>query len=353
LYPNQEVRKITKITSELIKFWETIQANIQYYEDSEEAVKSQIIIPLLTHLGWKTLDPSEVQHGYLTPEGIPDITLTIDGKPELIVEVKKLGIDITKLEQLKKLARYCSSEGVKYGIITDGRHWILLQTFKEGTKLRDRILWKIDLSDLKLPKSIQYLQMISRENILNIESELIAKALPHQIESDETTEPFDEIKEVRKSGAISKKTSLGVPFDDFAKVYILLLLYESPSHGYGIMAKYRNRTGRSLSAGTLYPFLEYLEEHGFVTSESNPTGKRPRRVVSFTEKGRKGAELLFSRFASITAAAFETNLQVCASCGCKVYEGAHIEEINGKQMAFCCHHCARAYKRQLKVAERE
>jgi DNA-binding PadR family transcriptional regulator len=342
------VRKISKITTEITKLWDIVQANMQYYENSEEAVKSQIIIPILKTLGWKTLDPSEVQHGYLTAEGIPDITLTIDGKPELIIEVKRLGIDIAQLEQLKKLARYCSSEGVKYGVISDGRHWILIQTFKEGIRLADRILWKIDLIDLKLPKTIQYLQVISREKILNIESEHITEFLTNQAESDEITELFDEAKEeVGKNGISSVKTSLGVPFDDFAKVYILLLLYEAPSHGYGLMTKYRNRTGRPLSAGTIYPFLEYLEKHGFVTSESNPTGKRPRRVVSFTEKGRKGAELLFSRFASITAAAFESNLQVCASCGCKVYEGVHIEEIDGKQVAFCCPHCAGAYQQQI------
>ncbi len=348
MIPIRDVRNITKIATELTKIWETVQANMQYYENSEEAVKSQIIIPILKTLGWKTLDPSEVQHGYLTSEGIPDITLTINGKPKLIIEVKKLGIDISQLEQLNKLSRYCTSEGVKYGVITDGRHWILIQAFREGVKLADRNLWKIDLCDLKLPKTIQFLQVISREKILNIESKLIAGSFPHQTKSDKITESLDEIKEeIGKNGIFSEKTSLGVPFDDFAKVYILLLLYESPSHGYGLMTKYRNRTGRTLSAGTLYPFLEYLEEHGFVSSKSNPTGKRPRRVVSFTEKGRKGAELLFSRFASITAAVFESNLQVCASCGCKVYEGAHFEEVNSKKLAFCCHHCATAYKTQL------
>lgn len=327
---------------------------MQYYENSEEAVKSQIIIPILTHLGWKTLDPSEVQHGYLTAEGIPDITLTIDGKPELIIEIKRLGIDITQLEQLKKLARYCSSEGVKFGVITDGRYWLLIQTFKEGTRLEDRILWKIDLCDLKHPKTIQFLMTISRKKLIDIDSEQFTEPSDSQDKSDEITESIGEIKKEKVENKISlAKSSLSVSFDDFAKVYILLLLYESPSHGYGIMTKYRNRTGRPLSAGTLYPFLEYLEKHGFVTSRSNPTGKRPRRVFSFTKKGRIGAEQLFSRFASITAAAFETNLQVCASCGCKVYEGAHIEEINGKQLAFCCHHCARAYQQQLLQAEGE
>lgn len=39
------------------------------------------------------------------------------------------------------------------------------------------------------------------------------------------------------------------------------------------------------------------------------------------------------------------DLTTCAHCGCKVYEGAYKEEINGKELAFCCKHCARSYKK--------
>ncbi len=141
--------------------------------------------------------------------------------------------------------------------------------------------------------------------------------------------------------------SLDTVLDDLSKFYILLVLQEGPNHGYSIMSKYRQRTGKTLSAGTLYPFVQQLEEQGIVTSEDKPVGKRPRRIYCLTRQGRKAVNQLLKRFASITAAAFESNLQVCASCGCKVYEGAHFEEINDKKLAFCCHHCAHAYKMQL------
>jgi DNA-binding PadR family transcriptional regulator len=142
-------------------------------------------------------------------------------------------------------------------------------------------------------------------------------------------------------------TALDSVLDDLAKFYILLVLHEGSSHGYGIIRKYHARTGRSLSAGTLYPFLQQLQEQGIVTSEDKSVGKRPRREYCFTRKGRRSVNQLLERFASITSAAFESNLQVCSSCGCKVYEGAHIEIIEGKQMAFCCPHCAAAYQSQL------
>lgn len=139
---------------------------------------------------------------------------------------------------------------------------------------------------------------------------------------------------------------------EFERFYILLILHESPSHGYGILTKYRHRTGRQLSAGTLYPFLQTLEKQSIVSSTDKPVGKRPRREYSLTAKGRRATEQLFSRFASITAVAFETNLQVCASCGCKVH-GAHYEEVGGKKLAFCCCHCAAAYRRERAVASEQ
>jgi hypothetical protein len=61
---------------------------------------------------------------------------------------------------------------------------------------------------------------------------------------------------------------------------------------------------------------------------------------------------LFKRFAELVAIAIEPSLYVCAHCGCKVYEGGYHEVINGKEMAFCCMHCARSYKETKKVAEK-
>ncbi len=137
--------------------------------------------------------------------------------------------------------------------------------------------------------------------------------------------------------------------DDFAKFYILLVLFEGPTHGYSVITKYRQRTGHTLSAGTLYPFLQKLEELGIVSSQDKSVGKRPRKEYSLTKKGRRDVEQLFRRFASITVAAFESNIQICASCGCKVFEGAHFEEIEGKSVVFCCSHCAASYLQEKSI----
>lgn len=134
---------------------------------------------------------------------------------------------------------------------------------------------------------------------------------------------------------------------DFSQFYIVLLLSEGPSHGYGIIRSYKQRTGKPLSAGTLYPFLQNLESKGLVRKKDQSTGKRPKIVYSLTPKGRRFRDRLFKRFAAITVSVLEPSLKTCASCGAKVYEGAHLEEIDGTELAFCCIHCARAFKNSL------
>jgi DNA-binding PadR family transcriptional regulator len=46
---------------------------------------------------------------------------------------------------------------------------------------------------------------------------------------------------------------------DFARFYILTLLYEGPTHGYQIITKFKRRVGKTLSPGLIYPFLQKLE----------------------------------------------------------------------------------------------
>ncbi len=133
---------------------------------------------------------------------------------------------------------------------------------------------------------------------------------------------------------------------DFSQFYIFLLLSEAAVHGYGLIKSFKKRTGRTLSAGTLYPFLQKLQQKGLISQSDMSVGRRPKLVYTLTERGSKFTEGLFRRFAAMTASAIEPNLETCASCGVRVYEGGHHEEINGQTMAFCCSHCAAAFKHQ-------
>jgi len=136
---------------------------------------------------------------------------------------------------------------------------------------------------------------------------------------------------------------------DFSRFYILTILYEKPAHGYNIIRQFKKRVKKEISPSLVYPFLKLLEEKGLVTHTKKPVGEKERKIFQLTEEGRELCKGLFKRFAELVAIAIEPSLYVCAHCGCKVYEGGHREIIEGKEMAFCCMHCARSYKEIKKL----
>jgi DNA-binding PadR family transcriptional regulator len=131
---------------------------------------------------------------------------------------------------------------------------------------------------------------------------------------------------------------------DFSRFYILTILYEGPAHGYSIIDKFKKRLKKDISPSLVYPFLQLLESKGLLKYSLKPVGKKERKVYELTEEGKALVTRLFKRFSSIVSTAIEPSLDICAHCGCKVYEGAYVETINGKDLTFCCKHCAATYK---------
>jgi len=131
---------------------------------------------------------------------------------------------------------------------------------------------------------------------------------------------------------------------DFSRFYIITILYEGPAHGYQILSRFKKRVKKEVSPSLVYPFLQQLEEKGLVTHTLKPVGEKEKKVFELTKKGRELSRGLFKRFSELVAIAIEPSLYVCAHCGCKVYEGAYREVIDGTEFTFCCTHCARSYK---------
>lgn len=133
---------------------------------------------------------------------------------------------------------------------------------------------------------------------------------------------------------------------DFSRFYILTILYEGPIHGYGILRKFQSRVGKKISPGLVYPFLQRLEDKGLVGQNIEMVGEKERKVHYLTDEGRALTNRLFQRFSQLVSVAIEPSLNVCAHCGCKIYEGGHREDIDGEETVFCCTHCAASYKRE-------
>src|SRR3972149_986319 len=139
---------------------------------------------------------------------------------------------------------------------------------------------------------------------------------------------------------------------DFSRFYILTILYEGPAHGYQIISRFRKRVKKEVSPSLVYPFLQQLEKKGLVKHAIKPVGEKEKKVFELTKKGRELCTVLFKRFAELVSIAIEPSLYVCAHCGCKVYEGGSREIIEGKEIAFCCMHCAHSYKETKKHAKK-
>jgi len=136
---------------------------------------------------------------------------------------------------------------------------------------------------------------------------------------------------------------------DFSRFYILTILYEGPAHGYSILNRFKKRVGKEVSPSLVYPFLQQLEEKGLVKHTVKPVGEKEKKVFELTKEGREVCTRLFKRFANLISIAIEPSLEVCAHCGCKVYEGGYREVIDGKETTFCCIHCANSYKQEKKL----
>ena len=142
----------------------------------------------------------------------------------------------------------------------------------------------------------------------------------------------------------TKKENMDELISDFSRFYILTILYEGPAHGYQILNRFRKRVKKEVSPSLVYPFLKQIEKRGLVKHSIQPVGEKKSKIFELTQKGRELCTGLFKRFAELVSIAIEPSLNVCAHCGCKVYEGGYHEIIDGKQTTFCCIHCAKSYK---------
>lgn len=69
---------------------------------------------------------------------------------------------------------------------------------------------------------------------------------------------------------------------------LLSVLVTGPAHGYGVIARLRERSDGSfdLAEGSVYPALHRMEREGLLASRWDASGERRRRVYQITGAGR-------------------------------------------------------------------
>ena len=102
-----------------------LENNKGLYQKNEAAVKDFIVKPVLSSLGWNTEDPYEVVPEENTGEGKADYCLKTKKKRVLFIEAKNSSKDVE--DHINQLAKYSFEKGVDYGVITNGRKWLLFK----------------------------------------------------------------------------------------------------------------------------------------------------------------------------------------------------------------------------------
>ncbi len=134
-----------------------------------------------------------------------------------------------------------------------------------------------------------------------------------------------------------------IKIQNLTKFYTLTLLKSKKSvTGYYIIKRLESDLGKTASPTYIYDFLNKLQSEGYIEHTPNPKSKKSKGF-QLTSSGKQFIDNIFKRFGNLIEAAIESKLKICASCGVKLYEDFHVETIGGKEMNFCCKHCAKAY----------
>ena len=136
------------LLEELLSVVETLRGRIAAHgpalRQSEALTRYALIDPLLRGLSWDTADPSQVVVEYRSESGSADYALLgADGKPQVIVEAKKLGTPLQTAVQ--QAINYCIIDGFRYFAVTDGQHWQLYNTHHPGP-LSDKLVMGLDVT---------------------------------------------------------------------------------------------------------------------------------------------------------------------------------------------------------------
>ncbi|MFX0046741.1 MAG: PadR family transcriptional regulator [Candidatus Hermodarchaeota archaeon] len=137
----------------------------------------------------------------------------------------------------------------------------------------------------------------------------------------------------------------GIKIQNLTKFYILVLLKSNNSvTGYFILKRLEKDLGKTASPTYVYNFLKKLKAQGYI--EDVPDSKTSKRSKGFqlTSQGHEFIDKIFLRFNNLIEVTIESKLEICASCGVRLYDNYHSEKIGDKILNFCCKHCAKAFK---------
>ena len=129
-----------------------------------------------------------------------------------------------------------------------------------------------------------------------------------------------------------------IKITSFSRLYALILLSQSPKHGYELIKEVGTAFSKKVSAGEIYPFLKKLRALNYIKVDER--GDRDMKKYVLTKEGKMFVSGVLGRMSLVIENLMKPNLSICAHFGCKVYGKHYEKKLNGKKFAFCCKYCA-------------
>ena len=128
------------MSEQLLRAIEMVQSEIEHHSDlilkNEGQTKPSLIEPILGALGWRVNEVGRVRHQFPLDNKFVDYALMREGKPVVLVEAKKLGVNLDD-RPLDQLSIYWSRCKAETAILTNGAEWRVYRPWLKTSKLEE------------------------------------------------------------------------------------------------------------------------------------------------------------------------------------------------------------------------
>ena len=149
--------------AQLTSFIEDLKADRRIMFFNEAETKQEIIVRILSFLGWDIFNTDEVKPEYSVGGEKVDYSLRIGDTNKVFIEVKKIGEELEKHQE--QLLSYSYKQGVRFSILSNGITWWFYLPWQEGS-WEQRKFYTVDIFQQESEDiSSKFVDLLSKDNI--------------------------------------------------------------------------------------------------------------------------------------------------------------------------------------------
>lgn len=154
----------SRIQREIARARKTIEnARAGLIRVSERDTIQKLVMPMLTAIGWDTLDLTEVREELQSSGGgRADIACFTGGRVVMFTEAKAVNDSIEDPRFISQAMKYGTDEGANWCVLTNGRIWTIYHANAEG-KAADKLFRRFDITDLAVENfAVESLSLLAK-----------------------------------------------------------------------------------------------------------------------------------------------------------------------------------------------